>query len=97
VRKLWGVNDDADVQWMLARLVPTPLGHFTEPVQRSNPASDKPVRTYVRCSQFKQPIFDQHAAMARRTPNWRYREMATPHLPPITHPRELTELLLQLA
>jgi pimeloyl-ACP methyl ester carboxylesterase len=97
VRKMWGVNDDADVHWMLARLVPTPLGHFTEPVQRTNPASDKPVRTYVRCLQFKQPVFDQHAAMARRTPNWRYREMATPHLPPVTHPRELTQLLVELA
>jgi pimeloyl-ACP methyl ester carboxylesterase len=96
VRKLWGVNDDADVRWMLARLVPTPLGHFTEPVQRTHPASDKPVRTYVRCLQFKQPVFDQHAAMAQRAPHWRYREMATPHLPPITHPRELTELLVQL-
>jgi pimeloyl-ACP methyl ester carboxylesterase len=96
VRKLWGVNDDADVRWMLARLVPTPLGHFTEPVQLTHPASDKPVRTYVRCLQFKQPVFDQHAAMAQRAPHWRYREMATPHLPPITHPRELTELLVQL-
>lgn len=96
VRKMWGVNDDADVRWMLARLVPTPLGHFTEPVRRTNPASDKLVRTYVRCLQFKHPGFDQHAAMAQRAPNWRYREMATPHLPPITHPRELAELLVQL-
>jgi pimeloyl-ACP methyl ester carboxylesterase len=79
VRKMWGVNDDADVQWMLARLVPTPLGHFTEPVQRPNPAGEKPLRTYVRCVQFPHPVFDQH-----------------PHLPPITHPRELTALLVQL-
>ena len=96
VRKMWGVNDDADVRWMLARLVPTPLGHFTEPVRRTNPASDKLVRTYVRCLQFKHPGFDQHSAMAQRAPNWRYREMAAPHLPPITHPRELTEILVQL-
>lgn len=96
VRKIWGVNDDADVQWMLARLVPTPLGHFTESVERTKLASEKPLRTYVRCVQFKHPVFDQHAAMAQRSPNWRYREMATPHLPPITHPRELTELLVQL-
>ena len=97
VRKMWGVTDVADVQWMLARLGPTPLGHFTEPVQRTNPAGEKPVRTYVRCLQFPHPGFDQHAAMARRTPNWRYRELATPHLPPVTHPQELTALLVNLA
>lgn len=97
VRNIWGVKDDADVQWMLARLVPTPFGHFTEPVQRTNPASDKLARTYIRCLQFRHAGFDDHAAMARRTPNWRYREMASPHLPPVTHPRELTELLVELA
>lgn len=96
VRKIWGVNDDADVQWMLARLVPTPFRHFTEPVQRTN-AADNLSRTYVRCLQFGHAGFDAHAAMARRTPNWRYREMASPHLPPVTHPRELTELLVELA
>jgi pimeloyl-ACP methyl ester carboxylesterase len=97
VRNMWGVHDDADVRWMLARLVATPLGHFTEAVQRTNPASDKLARTYIRCVQFRQARFDEHAAMARRTPNWGYREMAAPHLPPVTHPRELTELLIQLA
>jgi pimeloyl-ACP methyl ester carboxylesterase len=97
VRNIWGVKDDADVQWMLARLVPTPFGHFAEPVQRTNPASDKLTRTYVRCLLFRHAGFDEHATMARRTPNWRYREMVSPHLPPVTHPRELTELLVELA
>lgn len=96
IRNLWGVHDDADVRWMLARLVPTPLGHFTESVHLSNAASNRLPRTYVRCVQFQNARFDEHAAMARRTPTWRYREMAAPHLPPVTHPRELTELLMEL-
>jgi pimeloyl-ACP methyl ester carboxylesterase len=97
LRNMWGVHNDADVQWMLTRLVPTPLRHFAEPVQRTNPASDDLARTYIRCVQFKQLRFDEHAAMARRTPNWRYREMAAPHLTPVTHPQELTALLIDLA
>ena len=96
VRNLWGVQDAADVRWMLERLGATPLGHFTEPVQLTNAASVTVARTYVRCLQFKQARFDEHAAIARRTPSWRYREMPTPHLPPITHPREVTELLVEL-
>jgi hypothetical protein len=35
--------------------------------------------------------------MAQETPGWRYRQLATPHLPYITHPAELTEVLLELA
>jgi pimeloyl-ACP methyl ester carboxylesterase len=27
------VTDEADLRWMLARLRPTPFGHFTEPVR----------------------------------------------------------------
>src|SRR6266700_7104919 len=31
------VTDEADLTWMLARLRPTPLGHFTSPVRLVNP------------------------------------------------------------
>ncbi len=30
-REAWQVTDEADLTWMLARLRPTPLGHFTSP------------------------------------------------------------------
>jgi hypothetical protein len=30
VRQMWGVSDDDDVRWMLARLGPTPVGHFND-------------------------------------------------------------------
>ncbi len=95
VRKLWGVNDAADVQWMLARLVPTPLAHFKEPAQLVNLARETLVRTYIRCLKFPHVGFDRHAAMARGTAGWRYRELPAPHHPAITHPREVAALLLE--
>ena len=95
VRDLWGVTSSDDVTWMLARLKPTPFRHFTDAVLRTNPAATKVHRTFIRCRQFRQPVFDKHATMAQHA-GWRYRELATPHLPYITHPAELAEVLVDV-
>jgi hypothetical protein len=91
------VTDEADLRWILARLAPTPFGHFKDPVRRTNPAAEALPRTYIRCSQWPPAVFDHYADMARRTAGWSYREMAAPHLPYIKHPPELVELLLEAA
>jgi hypothetical protein len=39
VREAWQVTDEADLTWMLARLRPTPPGHFTSPVRLVNSAA----------------------------------------------------------
>jgi pimeloyl-ACP methyl ester carboxylesterase len=97
VRDLWGVTDTEDVRWMVERLVPTPVGHFRDPVRRTSPAAAKLRRAYIRCRLFPSPRFDQHAEMARRTPLWSYRELAAPHHPAVTMPDKVTELLLELS
>jgi pimeloyl-ACP methyl ester carboxylesterase len=97
VRDSWGITDDNDVRWMLDRLGPTPFRHFKDPVRRTNPAADKLPRTYVRCRQYPNPRFDRHAAMAKETPGWRYRELAASHHPMVTMPGELTNVLIELA
>ena len=100
VRDVWGVTSDEDVSWMLARLRPTPFKHFTDPFKRTKPATVDIVRTFIRCQQFqlgKHPAFDRHAKMAQQTSGWRYRELATPHLPYVTHPADVAEVLLELA
>ena len=51
----------------------------------------------MRCRLFTNAAFDRHADMARQTAGWHYRELATPHLPYVTHPLELADLLLELA
>jgi pimeloyl-ACP methyl ester carboxylesterase len=97
VRQMWGVNDDNDVRWMLERLDPTPFGHFKDPVQRTNPAAEQLPRTDIRCRQFPNARFDQHAEMAQRAAHWRYRALPTSHHPAITAPGPLADLLLELA
>jgi hypothetical protein len=42
-------------------------------------------------------MFDRYADTARETTGWRYRELPTSHEPFVTHPQDLTKLLLEAA
>ncbi len=92
----WQVTDEADLRWVLERLVPTPFGHFTQPVRRTDARAETLPHTYVRCLGWNAPHFDRYAAAARAA-GWQCRQLDTPHLPYITHPRELAALLDDLA
>jgi pimeloyl-ACP methyl ester carboxylesterase len=94
-RDVWKITGDADRQWLVSRLRPTPFKTFTDPVRRRNPAAAKLARTYIRCRQHPSPRFDGFADMAKKTPGWRLREMDAAHEPFVTAPRELTDLLLE--
>jgi len=96
LRDVWQVTDDAKFQWVLPRLRPTPIGHFTEPLQLVNADRAHPHRVYIRCPQGPGP-FDKPAAVAQASPDWTYREMKAPHIPFITHPKELADVLLQVS
>ena len=93
---MWHVTDDATLQWVLPRLRPTPVEHFTEPIRLTNAGRARPHRVYIRCPQGPAP-FDKPAAIARASPDWTYRELRVPHVPFITHPRELTQVLIEVA
>jgi pimeloyl-ACP methyl ester carboxylesterase len=97
VPEAWQITDEADLRWLLPRLVPTPFGHFTQPVRRSNPAAAQLPCSYIRCLQWPNPRFDGYAEAARRSERWRYYELETSHLPYVTHPRELADVLLGIA
>jgi len=96
VPEMWGVSDNDDVRWLLERLGPTPVGHFRDPVHRTNAAAEGLQRTYIRCRQFPNPRFDQHADMARRTPLWGCRELTAGHHAAVTMPDNVADLLLEL-
>ena len=96
VPETWRITDEADQRWVLPRLRPTPFGHFKEAVSLKNTVAEKLPRTYVRCLQWPNAVYDRYAEASQRTPGWRYRELSTSHLPFITHPREVTDLLLEI-
>jgi pimeloyl-ACP methyl ester carboxylesterase len=97
VRESWRITGEADLRWVLPRLVPTPFGHFRDPVRRRNPRAETVPRTYIRCLDWPNASFDRYAEAARRSPAWTWRGLSASHLPYITQPGEMTELLLEAA
>jgi pimeloyl-ACP methyl ester carboxylesterase len=96
LRDAWRITSEADRQWMLPRLAPMPFKAFKDPARRETAAEALP-RTYIRCRQWPNPVFDRHAETAQRTAGWRYRELDASHEPFVTHPQELARLLREAA
>jgi pimeloyl-ACP methyl ester carboxylesterase len=94
--EVWQVTDESDIEWILPRLTPTPFGHFTDPV-RLKRDTDHIARTYIRCCSRPPAPFDAAAARVRSTPEWRYVEIDTPHVPYVTHPHVVTEALVEIS
>ena len=92
------VTDEADRAWLLAKMVPHPLATFAQPVRLRNPAAETIPRTFIFCTEGKEPGFQtiQTAAQLRTHPGWRYRELAANHLAPVTAPRKTADLLVSL-
>ena len=95
VRDIWQVTDEAKLLWVIERLRPTPLTHFTDPVRLVNQDRMRARLVYIRCPVSPAP-FDKPAAVAKNSPDWTYREMQTSHIPFITAPNELAEMLLEV-
>jgi pimeloyl-ACP methyl ester carboxylesterase len=97
----FGVTDGEDARWVNAHMVPHPLRAFTDPVQLRRPDAFADRRTYIACtgpdgrspSAFTQAM----AGRVRAEAGWRYREIATGHDAVVTAPREVTDLLLEVA
>jgi pimeloyl-ACP methyl ester carboxylesterase len=100
LRDIWGVTSENDLRWTLPRLRATPFRHFTDPLELTRPSATDMGRVFIRCRQFqpgKHPAFDRHLEMARQASGWRAQELETPHLPYVTHPAELVEVLVDIA
>jgi hypothetical protein len=78
------------------RLVDHPFKTYGDPIVLSGAGAGIP-RSFIWCTGPPHPSFDRSAERARREPGWRFRELATWHTPMPTMPRELTELLLEVA
>jgi pimeloyl-ACP methyl ester carboxylesterase len=103
---LYGVTQEPDLSWVRSMVSPQSLKTFEEPLHLKDPAivSKKP-RTFIRCngSGFAMVFRDMmRHLLARRTlapsdPGWRLRQLPTGHDCMITMPKELTDLLLEIA
>ena len=97
VREMWGVSEIADVRVDVGAALADTLWTFQGSRAAHQSSSREVTASYVRCPQFPNARFDQHAAMARRSERWRYRELASSHHPAITVPGQVADVLLELA
>ena len=103
---VFGVTQEPDLSWVRSLVGPQSLKTFEEPLHLKDPAivSKKP-RTFIRCAGggFGSVFRDvMRHLIARRTlaptdPGWRLRQLPTGHDCMITMPKELTDLLLEIA
>jgi len=95
---VWGIMDPEDAAWVRAKLVPQPFETFTQPLRLVNPAGFAGPKTYIACVAAGHDGWrDAMVERARTEPGWRYRELATGHDAMITAPREVADLLLEVA
>jgi pimeloyl-ACP methyl ester carboxylesterase len=86
-------------QWIWARHTPDLLKTRILPIRLTGAGAAIPT-TYVRCTIGYDPaheINQREDARIRSEPAWNYRELEAGHAAPLTHPREVADLLHELA
>jgi hypothetical protein len=78
------------------RIVPLARDELCRRSRRSRraPTGERVPRTYVWC---RRSGYGELAAHRREDPTWEFRELDTTHMAMYTMPRELADLLLELA
>ena len=96
---LFGVTDPTLADWIKARVTPQPVATYIEPVPLGDARSTALPRVFIHCTgnpATTPDVFGPFAAKARAK-GWQVHELATGHLAMLTAPREVAELLLEVA
>lgn len=93
----FGVTDQKMSEWVAARLVPQPMSTYLQAPPVSTPESRAIPRAFIQCT--GSSILDVMAPFAARarSEGWQVRELAADHEVELTHPRELANILIELA
>jgi pimeloyl-ACP methyl ester carboxylesterase len=93
IEQRWGISKPADQEWVLTRLTPQPVAAFGQPLPVRRPEAKSIPRSFILSSESG---FGPVAELARKS-GWGIFQMETGHDPMITRPRELADILLQIA
>lgn len=92
----YGVTEETDVQWLSSKLSPQPYKTQTQALTVCNENALTIARTYIYCHAPAMGHFEGSAQVAKEK-GWNYKELATGHDAMVLAPKELTEILLELA
>lgn len=95
----FAITDEEDARWFASKLVLQPLKTFESPVGLSSEEAGLLPRTYISCTvnPVLAPIFRPFAQRARTEEGWGYRELPTGHVPMVTMPQGVSDLLAEAA
>jgi pimeloyl-ACP methyl ester carboxylesterase len=92
-----GVTDDADVEWLRAKLTAHPYRTLIEPAVLGNPKAEGIPRTFIFCTgNPPDGSFPRLAGELKGRPDWKYMEINSSHSAMITAPEALSEKLLEV-
>jgi pimeloyl-ACP methyl ester carboxylesterase len=91
----FGVSDPADQAWADARLTAQPAATLTQLVRYGAAVEDLP-RHFIACRPYE-PLIADIRARVQQEPGWTYQELDGGHDVMLTQPRELADLLHELA
>jgi pimeloyl-ACP methyl ester carboxylesterase len=89
-----GVTDQEDLDWLSPRLTPHPWKTYTDPLRLTGAAERVPA-AFVECVEWMR-VFRSQADRARAK-GWPVHELATGHEAMVTAPKQLADLLDELA
>jgi pimeloyl-ACP methyl ester carboxylesterase len=87
---------EQDVAWCLARVGPDSRRLFTDRASRARLPDSMP-RSYIRLRRDRSVTWEQQAHAISLLPGLGVREIDAPHQAMVTHPRELAEILNEIA
>src|SRR5581483_3964573 len=92
-----GINSPEDCAWFEQRLKPQSLRTFEQTFRCSTGALEATPKTFIQCTNPSSGSAYERAAAQTQTENWAYFSLPTAHEPMWTMPRELADILLQVA
>jgi pimeloyl-ACP methyl ester carboxylesterase len=90
IGRRWGITDAADCEWMFVRCTPQPAAAMSGPVRIGNAAAQDIPRSFIGGAEAG---FEAVADRAREA-GWGMYHLDSGHDPMVSHPTELTEILL---
>lgn len=94
---VFGIDDREMSEWVSKRLTPHPMSTYMQAPPASSPASRSIPRAYIRCTVGELRHIMAPFATRALSEGWEVREIASGHDPMITHPKELSKILNELA
>ncbi len=91
IERRWGIHDAADLAWVGSKVTPQPAAAFDQPLHLAD--ADAVPKVFVGSSESG---FDSVAERARQA-GWTVFHIDSGHDPMITHPQELSEILLGIS